>query len=57
VRPSAFTDTAAARAIRNGFPPETRDLGLTVPRAEVARFMLSVIYDPQSHRHTIGLSS
>lgn len=57
VRPSAFTDAPAVRPVRNGFPPETRDLALTVPRAEVARFMLSLIDDPQSHGRAIGLSS
>lgn len=57
VRPSAFTDAPAARPIRSGFSPATRDLELTVPRAEVARFMLALIDDPQSHRRAISLSS
>lgn len=57
LRPSAFTDAPASRPIRSGFPPATRDLELTVPRAEVARFMLALIDDPQSHRRAISLSS
>jgi uncharacterized protein YbjT (DUF2867 family) len=57
VRPSAFTDAPADGPVRSAFPPGTRDLALTVPRAEVARFMLSLIDDPQSHGRAIGLSS
>lgn len=41
VRPAAFTDGPARGPVRHGFGPAEPGLRLTVPRAEVAAFMLA----------------
>ncbi len=40
VRPSAFTDGPASGEYREGFPPTEKGLKLTIPRADVANFLL-----------------
>ena len=56
VRPPQLTDKPATGSYRTAYAQNLRG-GLSVPRADVAHFMLAVLDRPETIRQTIGIAS
>jgi putative NADH-flavin reductase len=56
VRPPQLTDKPLTGAYRTAYGHNLRG-GLSVPRADVAQFMLRVLDQPQTIHHTIGIAT
>ena len=56
VRPSSFTDEPMTGDYQFGFPPEKKKLKLTIPRADVAHFMIRIVGGQNHLRKAVALS-
>ncbi|MFZ6010025.1 MAG: NAD(P)-dependent oxidoreductase [Bacteroidota bacterium] len=57
VRPSAFTNEPAAKTFKVGFNAQARNLRLSIPRADVAYFMVDQLNSRKHIRDTVGISN
>ncbi len=56
IRPSSFTNEAAGRPYKAGFPATEPGLKLKIPRVEVANFMMEQLTDTAYLRQTPAIS-